>query len=188
MGHWSCLPHVTVRRTHVRYREYSRYCEFLHEHPEYRKSMLSARIAESRKSTRTVGLPPEKHPEAGAGHHVARYPARHGARYGTRSTRMRWRRTGRGVGGRAGAVRGRRRARCTTAQRRRERAPSVECASEYSEYPGWPPRHSDPACSCLGRIRYSLGIACPTLGYSGYSHGVSCAWTRMAGSGWHRKW
>ena len=126
-SHWAVeLPaHAAVRRAHVGYSEYSRYCEYLHEIPEYRKSTQSALPAETPECTRH-GLPPPSSDasEAGAGPHVARYPdrypARHGARKGTRSTRVRWRRTRSGVGGRAGAVSGRRRARCTKAQRRRE--------------------------------------------------------------------
>lgn len=153
--------------------------------------MLSALTAENRKGTRHGGSPPREatHPEAGAGRHVAQYPARHGARQGSRITRMRRRRTRSGVGGRAGAVRGRRRARCTTEQRRRERTPSGGVRIGVPGVPGWPLRHSDPAGSCwVALTGYSLGTECPTLGYSGYSHGVSCAWNRMADSGWHREW
>jgi hypothetical protein len=126
-SHWAAeLPApVAVRRAHVGYSEYSRYCEYLHEIPEYGKSMLSALTDENLKRTRN-GLSPERQriPRPGRVPIVARYsdqyPARHGARHGTRSTRMRWRRTRSGVGGRAGAVSGRRRARCTAAQRMRE--------------------------------------------------------------------
>jgi hypothetical protein len=62
------LPaYVAVRRAHIGYSEYSRYCEYSHEIPEYRKSMLSALPAENLKRTRH-GLPPAReatHPRPG---------------------------------------------------------------------------------------------------------------------------
>ncbi len=136
----------------------------------------------------TVGLPPRGNASRGGSPRctISRNPARHGARQGTRSTRMRRRRTRSGVGGRAGAVSGRRRARCTTAQRKRGRAPLAECASEYPEYPEYPDgplRRTDDRSGVplFGRTHgvLSQGTECPTLGYSGYSDGVSCAWTRV---------
>ena len=140
MGHWSCLPHVAVRRTHVGYREYSRYCEFLHEHPEYRKSMLSALTAESRKARSTVGLPSgTPRPGRVATWHDIPRGAVPGTVLGVRACAG-------GVPGAssaagpvpfvaAGERAARQRSAGVSAPRR------VECASEYSEYPGWPPRH-----------------------------------------------
>jgi hypothetical protein len=84
-SHWAAeLPAlVAVRRTHVGYSENSRYCEYLHEIPEYGKSMLSALTAEILKCTRH-GLPPERKriPRPGRVPIVARYPDRYPARHG----------------------------------------------------------------------------------------------------------
>jgi hypothetical protein len=99
---------------------------------------------------------------------------------------MRRRRTGSGVGGRAGAVSRRRRARRTAVQRSACALPvgGVRNRCARSTRTGRSGIVIDPAHSCLGRTHevLSLGTECATLGYSEYSHGVSRAWTRVGGT------
>ncbi len=151
-----------MRRAHVRYSDYSRYCEYLHEIPEYRKSMLSALPAENLKRTRHGGSPPERQriPRPGrvpSSHDIPiDFPRGTVGRYGTRSTRVRRRRTRSGVGGRAGAVSGRRRARRGSAAQRVSARRRRSAHSEHPEHPEYPEYPDGP----LRRTGYLLALLC----------------------------
>jgi hypothetical protein len=138
------------------------------QHCEYRKSITGGCPRETSCARGTGGSSPRHASEAGtAGPILHDIPprAQHGAVQGA-LTRMRWRRSRSGRGGRVGAVVGRRRERCTRGQRvSASRWSSVRIG--YSAYPDGPLRLMRRRTLLTLSHGGTLGTECPPWGTLG---------------------